>query len=285
MFDRFLEQLDSNEVFIADMEKLASFQQLVQMYGCIVVADFDGTVTPSMVDGLGNSLFSVVWRHNFGNPFIKLEVERTLKKYYPYYGPQVDGIVVTPELRARMLHEWVSHNMNLMIMEGLHLDQLRRIANEERLVLKPGFHSTLDLMQDQGIPLIFCTAGLEDLLTEVLVAQGLMHPGIHIIGNSFNFDENDRAIGISQTVLPHSKPIYVEQRLAQLATEPYIPIVLLGDHQTDRDMVALDHYPNQLMIGFTNRGRSPDVAEVSDVVVTSTDLQAVYQFLAYLVAA
>ena len=126
------------------------------------------------------------------------------------------------------------------------------------------------------IPLvIMSSSGLGvDGVSMCLEKDGRLYENIHIISNSFLWDENGNAVGIRQPII-HSMnkdETLVQNFPAFQEVKNRNNVLLIGDNPEDIDMIKGFDYNNLITIGFLNEKveeNIPRYENAYDVIITN----------------
>lgn len=58
------------------------------------------------------------------------------------------------------------------------------------MIRREGYQLFFDCLQDHGVPLLIFSAGVGDVLEEVIRQAGVFHPNVKVFSNYMDFDEN-----------------------------------------------------------------------------------------------
>uniref|UniRef100_A0A1B6LK30 5'-nucleotidase n=1 Tax=Graphocephala atropunctata TaxID=36148 RepID=A0A1B6LK30_9HEMI len=204
-----------------------------------VVADFDGTITKSVVDGKPALHSLDVFRHTATlSEKYRLGYDALAKKHGPSY--------VNPELsveeRQKVLDQWWEDHECLCSGEILTLSDLQRANDAINTPLRDGCEQMLRLLSHHRVPLIVSSAGVGEVIEHVLKEH---NP--RVVSNFIKFDENDQIKGFSKPTVS----VFNKNRFPLPVDEDRRNVMLLGDSLGDCNMA--DNVPGLktvLKIGF-----------------------------------
>lgn len=243
-------------IVISNPEKLEESKKLISEAGVNklhIVTDFDRTLTTAFVDGKSiPSLISVLRDGNYLTPDYAPKANRLYAKYHPI---EIDPKIPFEEKKKAMYEWWATH-FDLLIKSGLNKRDLKRVVESQKVKLRDGFGDFIVFLKTHNIPLIIISSsGLGgDTISMYLEKEGKLYNNVHIISNSYEWDENDNAIAIRQPIIHMlNKDKTVIQNLPVFnVIKNRKNILLLGDSLDDIGMIKGFDYNNLIKIGFLN---------------------------------
>jgi len=243
-------------VVISNPEKLEESKKLISEAGINkihIVTDFDRTLTTAFVDGKSiPSLISVLRDGNYLTPDYAPKAKKLYAKYHPI---EIDPKIPFEEKKKAMYEWWATH-FDLLIKSGLNKRDLKRVVESQKVKLRDGFGDFIVFLKTHNIPLvIISSSGLGgDTISMYLEKEGKLYNNVHIISNSYEWDENGNAIAIRQPIIHMlNKDKTVIQNLPVFnVIKNRKNILLLGDSLDDIGMIKGFDYNNLIKIGFLN---------------------------------
>ncbi|KAG8009768.1 Cytosolic 5'-nucleotidase 3A [Nibea albiflora] len=114
----------------------------------------------------------------------------------------------------------------LLVEQRLEKDKLSEVVRESDAALRDGFEQFFDRLHQHNVPVFIFSAGLGDVLEEIIRQAGVYHPNVKVVSNFMDFDEN---------------------------LKEYCNIILMGDSLGDLSMAdGAPNVENILKIGFLN---------------------------------
>jgi len=218
-----------------------------------VLADFDRTLTYGLLGGLKtSSLISILESScQLGPDYSKMAGE-LFDKYHPI---EIDLKIPFEERKIKML-EWWNKIYELLIKNKLNKSDLEISISKSSLKLREGVVDFLSFLNDKNIPLIiFSAAGCGEMIKIFLEKNNCAYPNIYYIVNSFNWDENGRAISIKEPVI-HSlnkdETVLSDFPEAFNLVKDRKNVLLLGDNIGDIGMINGFNFDTLLKVGFLN---------------------------------
>uniref|UniRef100_A0A3B4B3T6 5'-nucleotidase n=1 Tax=Periophthalmus magnuspinnatus TaxID=409849 RepID=A0A3B4B3T6_9GOBI len=209
-----------------------------------VISDFDMTLTRFAYKGQ-----RVPTTHSKYRSF---KIKKLLNTYYPI---EIDARLSTEE-KLPLMVEWWTKVHELLIEQKIKKDMLAQAVKESRSMLRDGYKVFFDLLSEFQVPLLIFSAGIGDVLEEVIRQSQVFHPNVHIISNYMDFDHtvSIRASFKGQLIHTFNKREGALSHAAHLTELKGRPnVLLLGDSLGDLTMAdGVMNAQNILTIGFLN---------------------------------
>ncbi|CAL8281674.1 unnamed protein product [Merluccius merluccius] len=181
----------------------------------------------------------------------KTEMRALFNIYYPI---EIDASQ-TSEQKLPLMVEWWTKVHDLLIQQKIQRDMLAQAVRESAVILREDYEVFFDRLAELQVPLLIFSAGVGDILEEVVRQSQVFHPNVHVISNYMDFDAN----GVLQAFrgqLIHT----FNKREGALLHAAHIPelqdrpnVLLLGDSLGDLSMADGVAQPHLLLtIGFLN---------------------------------
>ncbi|XP_036609897.1 7-methylguanosine phosphate-specific 5'-nucleotidase isoform X1 [Trichosurus vulpecula] len=217
-----------------------------------VISDFDMTLTRF---GFNGKRCPTSYNILDNSKLISEECQKKLKDLLHYYYPiEIDPNRTVKEKYPLMV-EWWTKAHSLLCQQKIQKYQITQIVRDSDAMLREGFETFFNTLYRGNIPLLIFSAGIGDILEEIIRQMNVFHPNIHVVSNYMDFDESGYLQGFkgnlihtynkNSSVLEDSK--YFEQLQAKTN------ILLLGDSMGDLTMAdGVSSVGNILKIGFLN---------------------------------
>jgi HAD superfamily hydrolase (TIGR01544 family) len=162
-----------------------------------VISDFDYTMSKFHKSNgeRSASCHKVLEDCDFINPLYKLSAQALQKKYYPL---EVDPTLEEEE-RIRYMIEWVEKAHELLLQYGLTRNTIQLAVDEaiinQRIVLRSNLLDFVKCIHFHKIPLLIFSAGIGDILQEVLrwhLPEIIKFPEIYVISNHCVWSNEER---------------------------------------------------------------------------------------------
>lgn len=220
-----------------------------------VVADFDRTLTYSRINGEKKMSMIAVMRKNptyLWSDYFK-KANELFDRYHPI---EVNEDISFDEKNETMTQWWKEH-LKLLVDSGLHRKHIGEVVNSWIIKMRSGVIDFMKLLQQADIPLIIVSANVlwGDSIRDYLRTQQLLTSNIAVVSNSFEFDENGKAIWYKQDVIQvfnKGDVVFSKFWAVQNLIQNRPNIILLWDSLWDPDMANGTQYDNILKVGFYN---------------------------------
>uniref|UniRef100_A0A8C6SIR2 5'-nucleotidase n=1 Tax=Neogobius melanostomus TaxID=47308 RepID=A0A8C6SIR2_9GOBI len=233
-----------------------------------VISDFDMTLTRFAYKGK-----RVPTTHNILDNRLLIDenctkkIKKLLNTYYPI---EIDARLSTEE-KLPLMVEWWTKVHKLLMEQKIRKDLLAQAVRESPSKLREGYKMFFDHLAEQNVPLLIFSAGIGDVLEEVIRQNHVFHPNVNIISNYMDFDHT----GVLQAFkgqLIHT----FNKREGALAHAAHLTelkgrqnVLLLGDSLGDLTMAdGVSNVQNTLTIGFLN----DQVEERKELFLNSFDI-------------
>ncbi|XP_009000261.1 cytosolic 5'-nucleotidase 3A isoform X4 [Callithrix jacchus] len=181
----------------------------------------------------------------------KLQLLQLKEKYYAI---EVDPVLTVEEKYPYMV-EWYTKSHGLLVEQALPKAKLKEIVAESDVMLKEGYENFFDKLQQHSIPVFIFSAGIGDVLEEVIRQAGVYHPNVKVVSNFMDFDETGVLKGFKGELIhvfnKHDGALRNTEYFNQLKDNSNI--ILLGDSQGDLRMAdGVANVEHILKIGYLN---------------------------------
>ena len=247
-----------------------------------VVADFDRTITAATVDGQrGLSCHGVIECCGVLSKTYRDAMSKAYAKYRPL---EVDP-TLPRDAKLGYMREWYAVNHNNLVKEDLRRRHLPiAVRDAACLALREGAATLLSELEAQSVPTLIFSAGLADVLEEVMrqkYDQRFPHLTTHVVSNRMIFEadsndvssgnegksDNDRLVGFSEPLLhmfnkrfdaigetAYAKSVLLQKRRC---------VLLLGDGLGDAAMADGQPADCVIRVGFVNERVQESLAHFS----------------------
>lgn len=217
-----------------------------------VISDFDMTLTRFAHNGR-----RVPTTHNILINRLLISEDCTMKLrdlLNTYYPIEIDpGRSV--EEKLPLMVEWWTKVHELLVQQRIRKDLLAQAVRESGTMLRDGHKVFFDCLAEQHVPLLIFSAGVGDVLEEVIRQNDVFHPNVHIISNYMDFDQTGALQAFKgrliHTFNKREGALSQAAGLQELQGRPNV--LLLGDSLGDLTMAdGVAEHQNLLTIGFLN---------------------------------
>lgn len=171
-----------------------------------------------------------------------------------YYAIEIDPRLTVEEKFPHM-EEWYTKSHSLLVEQALPKDRLREIVAESDVMLKEGYEKFFDKLQQHSVPVFIFSAGIGDVLEEIIRQAGVYYPNIKVVSNFMDFDDNGVLKGFKGELIhvfnKHDGALKNTEYFSELKDNSNI--ILLGDSQGDLRMAdGVANVEHILKIGYLN---------------------------------
>lgn len=180
--------------------------------------------------------------------------KRLLQLKEKYYAIEIDPHLTIEEKYPYMV-EWYTKSHGLLVEQALPKAGLREIVAESDVMLKEGYENFFDKLQKHSIPVFIFSAGIGDVLEEIIRQAGVYYPNVKVVSNFMDFDDNGVLKGFKGELIhvfnKHDGALKNTEYFNELKDNSNI--ILLGDSQGDLRMAdGVANVEYILKIGYLN---------------------------------
>uniref|UniRef100_A0A3B1IUS9 5'-nucleotidase n=1 Tax=Astyanax mexicanus TaxID=7994 RepID=A0A3B1IUS9_ASTMX len=214
-----------------------------------VISDFDMTLTRFAYNG--NRCPTTHSKILF-NILIYIYIKKN--KIGHYYPIEIDDTRSVEE-KTPLMVEWWTKAHNLLVEQQIGKDQLAEAVRESNAMLREGYQGFFDLLKHHSIPLLIFSAGVGDILEEVIRHNGVFHPNVRVFSNYMEYNEKGVLCAFKEPLIhtfnKKESALLNPDMFGQLQDRPNI--LLLGDSLGDLTMAdGIQNAQNILRIGYLN---------------------------------
>ncbi|XP_066878096.1 7-methylguanosine phosphate-specific 5'-nucleotidase isoform X2 [Kogia breviceps] len=179
------------------------------------------------------------------------ELKALLHHYYPI---EIDPHRTIKEKLPDMV-EWWTKAHELLCQQKIQKFQIAQVVRESNAMLRDGYKTFFNTLSQNSVPLFIFSAGVGDILEEIMRQRKVFHPNIHIVSNYMEFDEDGFLKGFKgQLIHTYNKNSSVCENSGYFEQlQGKTNILLLGDSMGDLTMAdGVPGVENILKIGFLN---------------------------------
>jgi cytosolic 5'-nucleotidase 3 len=276
-----------NNVHIKNMDivtkKLTALHQQKAQH-IHIIADFDNTLTQYWDSGK-RSLSSHGVLEN--SVFLPSSVKGKLLDLYNKYYPIEINHDLPKEVRIKSMVEWWSQAHQIFIDSGLSRSVLKEAVKKARILFRPLLKEFISLVTGKGIPLLIFSAGLGDIIYELLTLEpGYWTSDMAIVSNHMIFDDNNVLTGFKDPLIHvfNKNEAGLPESLHAEKVAHRDNVILLGDSLGDLKMADGIRHEVKLTIGFLNHDVDTLLAPYEDafdiVLLNDTSLEFVILMIA-----
>ncbi|CAJ0959182.1 unnamed protein product [Ranitomeya imitator] len=152
-----------------------------------VITDFDMTLSRFSHNGKRcPTCHNVIDNCKYVSDECRKKLHELKEKYY--------AIEIAPELTIQEKYpymiEWYTKSHALLIEQRFQQDKLEEVIRDSDIMLKEGYETFFDKLNEHTVPVFIFSAGLGDVLEEAIRQSGVYYPNVKVISNFMDFDEN-----------------------------------------------------------------------------------------------
>uniref|UniRef100_A0A3B4B2H6 Uncharacterized protein n=1 Tax=Periophthalmus magnuspinnatus TaxID=409849 RepID=A0A3B4B2H6_9GOBI len=182
-------QLSNTSVCMKDPQRVRDILESMQKAGSNtlqVISDFDMTLTRFAFNGKRCPTY-ILDNSRLINDECKLKLKELLNTYYPI---EIDSTRSVEE-KLPLMVEWWTKAHELLIEQKIKKDALALAVRESEAMLRDGYEFFFNHLHEHSIPLLIFSAGIGDILEEVIRQAGVFHSNVNVFSNYMDFDELD----------------------------------------------------------------------------------------------
>uniref|UniRef100_A0A3Q2HSA6 5'-nucleotidase, cytosolic IIIB n=1 Tax=Equus caballus TaxID=9796 RepID=A0A3Q2HSA6_HORSE len=152
-----------------------------------VISDFDMTLSRFAYNGKRcPSSHNILDDSKIISEECRKELKMLLHHYYPI---EIDPHRTIKEKLPHMV-EWWTKAHNLLCQQKIRKSQIAQVVRESNAMLREGYKTFFNTLYQNNVPLFIFSAGIGDILEEIIQQMKVFHPNIHIVSNYMDFDED-----------------------------------------------------------------------------------------------
>uniref|UniRef100_A0AC11AXB2 5'-nucleotidase, cytosolic IIIB n=1 Tax=Ovis aries TaxID=9940 RepID=A0AC11AXB2_SHEEP len=152
-----------------------------------VISDFDMTLSRFAYNGKRcPSSYNILDNSKIISEECRKELKALLHHYYPI---EIDPHRTIKEKLPHMV-EWWTKAHDLLCQQKIQKFQIAQVVRESNAMLRDGYKTFFNTLSQNNIPLFIFSAGIGDVLEEMIRQRKVFHPNIHIVSNYMEFDED-----------------------------------------------------------------------------------------------
>ncbi|KAL8601526.1 hypothetical protein ACOMHN_000468 [Nucella lapillus] len=217
-----------------------------------VVADFDRTLSKYAHRGeTCSTTHGVLEDSRYMSEEFKKKASALKETYLPI---EFDGTKTIAEKIPSMI-EWWTKGHTLISNSHLTRDLLRTIVRNSTAHLRDGCQWFFDQLHEHEIPLLIFSAGLGDIISELMSFQGRLYENMRIVSNFLQFDKEGKVTGFTNDLIhvynKNENAIHSSNYFENIKHRENL--ILLGDSLGDLRMAeGAGKLECMLKIGFLN---------------------------------
>jgi len=254
----FIESFDSSKLVLGNPDQVKEkIQKLVKAGPDLlqVIVDFDYTLTRAHKDGRPvECSWGVLETYKDLPASYHTRVQAAKDKYLPI---ELD-LTISKEEKVPLMIEWYKEANKCLAESGVRSSWLPKMVCESNCELRDDTDKMLGMMKEANIPVLVMSAGVGDLIQEILKHFSLVSNNMSVVSNFLQFDTEGNIIGLSESdddmIHMYNKADMVKKKTDGVNSAHRKNVILLGDSLGDLDMAAGVADPDTVLtIGFLNK--------------------------------
>lgn len=218
-----------------------------------VLADFDYTCSHLYYNGQRmSSSFGALEKFTGLSDNFRAQTTKLRDHYYPL---EVDPTIEKEE-KIRLMTEWFTESSQCIIKEGITMATVRKAASTCTIQPRAEFGTLVRRVNQDGVPLLIFSAGIGQIISEVLSNYNIPTDRLKIISNEIEFGPDERATQFKPPLITTGNKSKVAMTHVEYfnSCRPRTNALLLGDNIEDIQMSACvdAQCDNILTIGYLN---------------------------------
>ncbi|CAL8101091.1 unnamed protein product [Orchesella dallaii] len=217
-----------------------------------VITDFDFTLSRFHKDGKRCDSCHGILDHSPLMPDSFREKAKAL--YEKYYHIELDHKMTVEEKIPHMI-TWYKGSHNLLIEAQVTKQKIQEMVLTSRALLRDSAVNVLSYLNDHHVPVLIFSAGVGNILEEILHREKAFFPNVEVISNYMLFNEDGECTSFREPLIH-----MFNKNETALDNPDYFQdlknrhnALVLGDSIGDLDMGSGIHNPGALLrIGFLN---------------------------------
>ena len=218
-----------------------------------LVIDFDHTLTK--VKNEKGDILDCSWGVMENSPLLSKEYTEDCRAIKARYLPIEHDSKMSVEEKIPHMVAWYTEANKALQKSGVHKKDFTDMVKASNVDFRDGSHDMLTYLHDAGIPVLVLSAGLGDLIVEILKYKNAYHSNLKVVSNFLAYDSEGHVTGLDGDIIhvynKNENAIHDSDYFSILQARNNV--ILLGDSLGDLHMAdGLDNPEGVLKIGFLN---------------------------------
>ncbi|XP_053385387.1 cytosolic 5'-nucleotidase 3-like isoform X2 [Mercenaria mercenaria] len=244
-----IEELNRSHVHIRDRDYVINTLMKMISDGpnkLQVCSAFDATIT----NYKGPCTYNVLEEGGLPEDY-KLKAYKIRDKYFPI---ETDPNM-TIEDKIPYMIEWWTQAHDLLLKYPLSKEMLHNMVATSTAMLRDGCTDFFDKLHKCDVPLLIFSAGVGDIIRELISQHSTFYNNMHVVSNDLDFDENGKMIGFKGEMIhvfnKNENAVHDSDYFSNLSH--CTNVLLMGDSLGDLQMAnGAENVEAKLTIGFLN---------------------------------
>uniref|UniRef100_A0AAV2L1U5 5'-nucleotidase n=1 Tax=Knipowitschia caucasica TaxID=637954 RepID=A0AAV2L1U5_KNICA len=152
-----------------------------------IITDFDMTLSKFQVNGKRcPTCHNIIDYSQLVTDECRQKLVQLKNQYYP--------IEIDPQLSMEdkfpFMVEWYFKSHSLLVEQRIQKDKLPQAVRDSDAALRDGYEQFFSRLHQHNVPVFIFSAGLGDVLEEILRQAGVYLPNVKVLSNFMDFDDN-----------------------------------------------------------------------------------------------
>jgi len=228
-----------------------------------VIVDFDYTLTRAHKDGVNvDCSWGVLENYKELPSSYHTKVRAAKDKYYPI---ELD-MSISVEDKIPVMIEWYKVANSCLAESGVQRSWLPRMVEQSNCELRDHTDTMLEMLDNADVPVLVMSAGVGDLISEILKHFNLLKKNTSVVSNFLQFDDEGNILGLTGDMIHmYNKAEVIQKKSAGDKNSNRKNVIVMGDSLGDLDMAAGVKDPNLILtIGFLNKNIDTSLPKYKD---------------------
>lgn len=171
---------------------------------------------------------------------------------YNIYRPIEIDYTISFDEKNKAMEKWYKSVMNLYLEYGITDEKIKESVQSSNVEFRQGAKELLKDMYENNVPVIILSAGIGNVIEEVLKLKECYFGNIKIISNFIKFDENGKMKELPKSIIHSLNKNLTGNISSRLENELQKRgnYLLVGDLIEDKKMVDKKDWDRTISIGF-----------------------------------
>ena len=181
------------------------------------------------------------------------KVKKVKDKYYPV---EID-VTISLEKKIPIMIEWYKEANKLLSESGVNRSWFPKMVAQSNCELRDDTILLLNRLNQANVPVLVLSAGLGDLIREIMIHFGVLHDNTSLVSNFLDFNQEGKVVGLKESeelIHMYNKSESILKRSQGDTFANRKNVILLGDSLGDLKMADGVKDPDAVLtIGFLNK--------------------------------
>ena len=176
-------------------------------------------------------------------------VEKREALYNKYRPIELDNTIEKTE-KFKLMEKWYKETLDVLLEYKLKETDIYNTVASNKFILRTGTKEFLEKMHNSNIPVLMLSAGVGNVIENILDYNNIYFDNIHLDSNFLIF-KNGEAIGVNKKIIHtmNKNSADLIEKFGDVIKNRK-NIILFGDIVSDIDMVSAEDLKNTITVGF-----------------------------------